>query len=516
MGIKRILKQLIYGDHTTVLPAGITAVLFCLMLFSSVTITMVFSFLPHLVTSFGIGETERGYYAGLIGSALFAGRALCSFFWGYLADTKGRKFSTILSTALLILTTLVFGFSSTFEWAMVTRCIQGCFMGINVIAKAMMADVCDDTNQALGMSLLMCSYSTGLILGPGIGAFLAFPVDSYPSLFTGSIFAKFQILLPHLVVVCALLVAVCLAVYILPRDRSFRIDEKTKLLTSNKAHVCSPGKKKEIVDVVENEIVKYNPRPCCCACDFKKSRLGNILRRKDCILACFAYASYNTLAVGYDEFFPLYAATSKQYGGYDFNVTQIGTALLIVAMVTVAVEVALFTKLIKTFGAKLVFIFCTLFQSLLLPLHVPLATISNRTMFWMVLLALLILMRICIEGSVVSVAVMLNNSVESNYLGTVNGLSMTISAVGRTFVPTVFGSIYSWSLSNKKSVSMNKNPIGYPFDENFTFLVMTVFGIFNTLLVVQLSSNINKRKTAFTQEKGTTKFCDARTNVTVL
>lgn len=52
-------------------------------------------------------------------------------------------------------------------------------------------------------------------------------------------------------------------------------------------------------------------------------------------------------------------------------------------------------------------------------------------MFWMVLLGLLILMRICIEGSVVSVAVMLNNSVESNYLGTVNGLSMTISAVGR-------------------------------------------------------------------------------------
>ncbi|XP_057308485.1 uncharacterized protein LOC130646333 [Hydractinia symbiolongicarpus] len=128
------------------------------------------------------------------------------------------------------------------------------------------------------MSLLMCSYSTGLILGPGIGAFLAFPVDSYPSIFTGSIFAKFQILLPHLVVVFALLVAVCLTVYILPRDRSMTIDEKTKLLTSNKSSVCSSGKKNEIFDVVENEIVEYKTRSCCRACDFKNSRLGNILR----------------------------------------------------------------------------------------------------------------------------------------------------------------------------------------------------------------------------------------------
>ncbi|XP_057298283.1 uncharacterized protein LOC130629177 [Hydractinia symbiolongicarpus] len=146
MNLKQKLKNLVYGDKITPLPTGTALVLFITLLLGSMIVTMVFSFLPELVKSFGVSDVGTGYYAGLIGSALFAGRAFSSLFWGYLADVKGKKFATILSATALSITTLAFGFSTRFTWALVTRFLQGIFMGVNVITKAMMADVCDDTN----------------------------------------------------------------------------------------------------------------------------------------------------------------------------------------------------------------------------------------------------------------------------------------------------------------------------------------------------------------------------------
>ena len=43
------------------------------------------------------------------------------------------------------------------------------FIGLAVITRVIVADMCDDTNMALGFSLLLSSYSIGLIIGPSLG-----------------------------------------------------------------------------------------------------------------------------------------------------------------------------------------------------------------------------------------------------------------------------------------------------------------------------------------------------------
>ena len=54
----------------------------------------------------------------------------------------------------------------------------------------------------------------------------------------------------------------------------------------------------------------------------------NFYRIKECVLSCLLYMSYSHLAVGYEELYPVFAATSHKYSKYDkFNVK--GMTLLI-------------------------------------------------------------------------------------------------------------------------------------------------------------------------------------------
>ena len=95
--------------------------------------------------------------------------------------------------------------------------IYNYFLGLIVICKCTLADVCDDTNMALGMSTLMATYSIGLIVAPSLGGinpilcvatdlvvgydmpvfltnkyfiigFLAFPAEQYPHSFASGTF----------------------------------------------------------------------------------------------------------------------------------------------------------------------------------------------------------------------------------------------------------------------------------------------------------------------------------------
>lgn len=50
-----------------------------------------------------------------------------SYFWGYFGDKKGKKLALICSCAGAAATTLLFGFSRNFYWAMIARFLQGAF-----------------------------------------------------------------------------------------------------------------------------------------------------------------------------------------------------------------------------------------------------------------------------------------------------------------------------------------------------------------------------------------------------
>ena len=56
------------------------------------------------------------------------------------------------------ITTVSFGFSRDIYWAVIARFLQGCSMGQLVVSKAILADVCDDSNMSMAVSVLVTGF----------------------------------------------------------------------------------------------------------------------------------------------------------------------------------------------------------------------------------------------------------------------------------------------------------------------------------------------------------------------
>ena len=228
------IKNIFYRDGMTRLPMAITLTMSINIVFYSMVTVVLFSFLPKMVKYFGATELNTGYYAGIIASSLFVGRLFFSMFWGYITDTKSKRFSIILTGFTLMATTLAFGFSRNFYWATTTRFLQGCAMGHFILFKSVLAEVFDDTNMALGLSIIMTALDVGSIIGPSIGGFLVFPAEQFPRVFSKeNIFGRFVVLLPNVLIVVGLGVGVVLAVIFLPKDEK-KTGENISLINSKR------------------------------------------------------------------------------------------------------------------------------------------------------------------------------------------------------------------------------------------------------------------------------------------
>ena len=112
--------------NSSTLPRKILVLFIPLCIFNDMDITMIFSFAPKMIKSFGTSEQRTGYYAGLLGSSIYIGIIFFSLLWSDLGDIKGKKVSMIISSSCLAACVLAFGFSFTFTWAYVTRFLHAC------------------------------------------------------------------------------------------------------------------------------------------------------------------------------------------------------------------------------------------------------------------------------------------------------------------------------------------------------------------------------------------------------
>ncbi|XP_065671631.1 uncharacterized protein LOC136089513 [Hydra vulgaris] len=191
MNIKLVFRRMIYSDGMNPLKHSVIFVITFFFFISTMTTTSVFSYLPKLVKSFGASEVQAGKDAGLIGSSLFFSRIFSSLLWGYFADKCGKKKLLLISSICIAISTLAFAFTRSFTWALVTKLLQGAAMGVIVITKSIMVDVCDDTNVSLAFSILFTGYHLGNIIGTSLSAVLVFPAEQYPKAFSKGV--KYEI-----------------------------------------------------------------------------------------------------------------------------------------------------------------------------------------------------------------------------------------------------------------------------------------------------------------------------------
>ncbi|MFW5437210.1 MFS transporter [Paenibacillus apiarius] len=150
-----------------------TGSLFILMLnmfIVMVGIGLIIPIMPKFIAEFGASGQEMGYLISAFGLTQF----IFSPFAGEWSDKYGRKKMIVSGIAMFTISQFVFALATDMWMLYVSRCLGG--MGAAFMTPAMMAFVADITTEderGKGLGWLMASMSLGVVVGPGIGGFLA-------------------------------------------------------------------------------------------------------------------------------------------------------------------------------------------------------------------------------------------------------------------------------------------------------------------------------------------------------
>ncbi|ORC92189.1 putative transporter [Trypanosoma theileri] len=148
---------------------------------------------------------EAGYVSGLLVGVFMFGQVVSSTWWGCFSDKYGRRPPLLIGLFSSGCIMLGFGFSGTVWLCILFRFVHGLFNGNVLVAKTVLADILDRTNEAKGFTLVSLTYGIGTLIGPSVGGLLYDPANNTAMHWAGfskdGLFAKFPGLLPALVVV---------------------------------------------------------------------------------------------------------------------------------------------------------------------------------------------------------------------------------------------------------------------------------------------------------------------------
>ncbi|GHH98863.1 MFS transporter [Neobacillus kokaensis] len=140
------------------------------MFLAMLGIGLVIPILPELLKEFGANGKAAGYLVSAFGLTQF----LFSPIAGYFSDRYGRKPMIVIGLCMFAISNLVAATAGHFSFLVAARLIGG--MGSAALVPSIMAYIVDITTEqqrTRAMSFLGASMSSGFIIGPGLGGFLA-------------------------------------------------------------------------------------------------------------------------------------------------------------------------------------------------------------------------------------------------------------------------------------------------------------------------------------------------------
>jgi len=119
----------------------------------------------------------KGWPAGLIVGGLLAStfvtQLIVSPRWGSASDHKGRKMIVVVCTFLSAAAMLTYGLAGSLWLLLLSRIMSG-FGAANVaVAQAYISDMYEPAERTAALGRIGAAISTGLVIGPPIGGFLA-------------------------------------------------------------------------------------------------------------------------------------------------------------------------------------------------------------------------------------------------------------------------------------------------------------------------------------------------------
>lgn len=84
-------------------------------------------------------------------------------------DRVGRKPILLMGFTGAMLSTLLFGFSKSFIWTIITRFLAGALSGNIAVLLSAVGDMTDETNQTRAFAFFGVANNIAQIVGPSIG-----------------------------------------------------------------------------------------------------------------------------------------------------------------------------------------------------------------------------------------------------------------------------------------------------------------------------------------------------------
>ena len=146
------------------------AILFFTLVVVMLGFGMIIPILPFYVEAFGGGGKEMG--------ALMAVFALMQFVfapvWGQLSDRHGRKVILMVGVLGNAISMLLFGLSTSMWMLIGSRALAGILSSATLpTAMAYIGDSTSEEDRGGGMGMMGAAMGVGMVLGPGLGGWLA-------------------------------------------------------------------------------------------------------------------------------------------------------------------------------------------------------------------------------------------------------------------------------------------------------------------------------------------------------
>jgi Major Facilitator Superfamily len=213
-----------------------------------------------------IDADHVGSYAGFIAAAFMFGRCCTSILWGVVADTYGRTTVLIASLVLLSVSSICFGFVTSYSFVLIIRFVMGMSNGIMATVKTLVSEIASKNNlgkevEARNMALVIGFWGWGFLIAPILSGALAEPVTQYPGDSSGlfdwdderyrfwrNLLTRFPFLLPNVLgtifCLCCLGLVVSTLPETLPPEKRLSLwqsPQHARHWIQKRVHLCCPS-----------------------------------------------------------------------------------------------------------------------------------------------------------------------------------------------------------------------------------------------------------------------------------
>ncbi|WVW81354.1 hypothetical protein I302_103345 [Kwoniella bestiolae CBS 10118] len=384
-----------------------------------------FPFINQMILELGIVDDPRktGFYAGLIESIFAVAELLTVFQWGKASDRWGRKPVLLIGCAGAAISSVLFGFSTTFPMMILTRTINGLANGNVAVLKSVISELSDETNQSRAFSFFPLSMAIGTILASSIGGYFPHFANRFPSVGDAIPFIRSHpYALPSLVAAIFPLTSGIVAFFYMKETL--------------------PPKKMKILPNGE-EVHEHEHEPPVGLRDLMTPDINKLM-------ASFGLLQLQGICFG--GLLPLFCFTPIIAGGLSFRESQIGLAMSIRGIATILVQLLAFPFLQTRVGTVRLYKFLVV---LFIPAFVilPITNVfALKGQGWAVWTGLAVSMGLYSIGNMAFACnlIMTNDAAPNRQsLGAINGLSQAVSSAMRAIGPGSASALFALSVDRQ-------------------------------------------------------------------